>query len=87
MPILPLIADAQLRTLAWLDWAIVIGFVLISLAIGLYFSRRAQGSTEAYFKGGARMGWLLLGTSMVATAFAADTPLALSEWVVTKGLS
>ena len=71
---------------AW-DWAIILLFIAGSLAVGFALSRRARNSTQDYFKGGGNMGWLMLGTSMVATAFAADTPLALTGWVVTKGLS
>jgi Na+/proline symporter len=69
------------------DWIIIIGFILMSIGIGLYLSKRARGSSEQYFKGGGGMGWLLLGTSMVATTFAADTPLALTGWVVTAGVA
>jgi solute:Na+ symporter, SSS family len=71
---------------AW-DWAVILLFMAGSLGTGFYLSRRARHSTKDYFKGGGNMGWLLLGTSMVATAFAADTPLALTGWIVTKGLS
>lgn len=75
------------QPLAALDWAIILLFIAGSLAVGFFLSRRARNSTQDYFKGGGNMGWLMLGTSMVATAFAADTPLALTGWVVTKGLS
>ena len=80
-------AESLSQPLATWDWIIVFLFIAGSLAIGFYLSRRARHSTDDYFKGGGKMGWLLLGTSMVATAFAADTPLALTGWVVTKGLS
>jgi solute:Na+ symporter, SSS family len=75
------------QPLATLDWVIIALFILGSLAIGIFLARRARSSTDDYFKGGGNMGWLMLGTSMVATAFAADTPLALTGWVVTKGIS
>ena len=75
------------QPLSFLDWLIILLFVGGSLLIGFFLSRRARSSTEDYFKGGGNMGWFMLGTSMVATAFAADTPLALTGWVVTKGLS
>ncbi|MBN1476598.1 hypothetical protein JXA47_07595 [Candidatus Sumerlaeota bacterium] len=78
---------AEARGLKPADWIIIIGFILMSIGIGLYLSKRARGSSEQYFKGGGGMGWLLLGTSMVATTFAADTPLALTGWVVTKGVA
>ena len=75
------------QPLSLLDGLIVLLFIGGSLLIGYFLSRRARHSTDEYFKGGGNMGWFMLGTSMVATAFAADTPLALTGWVVTKGLS
>jgi SSS family solute:Na+ symporter len=75
------------QPLSFLDGLIVLLFIGGSLLIGYFLSRRARHSTDEYFKGGGNMGWFMLGTSMVATAFAADTPLALTGWVVTKGLS
>jgi len=70
-----------------IDWAIIIGYILLSVGIGLFLSRRGQRSTEEYFKSGGGTPWWLLGTSMVATTFAADTPLALAGFVVTTGIS
>ena len=79
--------EALAQPLATLDCVIIALFILGSLAIGIFLAKRARSSTNDYFKGGGNMGWLMLGTSMVATAFAADTPLALTGWVVTKGIS
>lgn len=70
-----------------LDWAIIAGFIAFSLAIGVIFSRRAHRSTKDYFKSGEGLPWWLLGTSMVATTFAADTPLALCGMVVAGGIA
>ena len=68
------------QPLSFLDGLIVLFFIGGSLLIGYFLSRRARHSTDEYFKGGGNMGWFMLGTSMVATAFAADTPLALALW-------
>lgn len=70
-----------------LDWWIVIVYLIGMIAIGVALSKRGRKSSEDYFKSGGGMPWWLLGTSMVATTFAADTPLALSGWVVTSGIS
>lgn len=70
-----------------LDWAIVITFIVGSVSLALYFSRRSQKNTKEYFISGAGTPWWLLGTSMVATTFAADTPLAISGWVRTSGIA
>ncbi len=68
------------------DWAVISLFFLITLGIGLYFSRRATGSMLEYFVAGRKMTWWLAGTSIVATSFAADTPLVISGWMRSVGL-
>lgn len=75
-----------LTPLAVWDWAIIGLFFLITLGIGLYFSRRATGSMLEYFVAGRKMTWWLAGTSIVATSFAADTPLVISGWMRSIGL-
>ncbi|NOZ57830.1 MAG: Na+:solute symporter [Calditrichaeota bacterium] len=72
--------------LTGLDWSIVAAYVVFSVAIGLYFSRRGTRSMSDYFASGRGVPWWLLGTSMVATTFAADTPLAISGLVVKQGI-
>src|SRR2546422_8946824 len=72
---------------ALLDWAAVVGYLLITLLLGLYFRRRSSQSTEDYFVSGRDVSWWLAGTSMVATTFAADTPLAVSGLVYTQGIA
>lgn len=69
------------------DWIIIAGYLVISLIFGLYFARRAGRSTQDFFLGGRNLPWWLAGLSMVATTFAADTPLAVTELVATKGVS
>ena len=59
----------------------------MSLLIGLYYARRAGRSTEEYFLSDRSMPWWLAGTSMVATTFAADTPLAVTEMVAKNGVA
>ncbi len=70
-----------------IDWVIILLYFIISLAIGIYFSKRAGGSIENFFLSGRKLGWLLAGTSMVATTFAADTPLAVTELVGQNGIA
>ncbi len=70
-----------------IDLGIIIGFILVVIIIGVVMSRVAQKSTKDYFTSGGKTPWWLLGTSMVATTFAADTPLQLAGWVVTSGVS
>lgn len=73
--------------LAWIDWFVIGGFVLISLAIGLYYKNRAGKSLTDYFLSGRNLPWYIAGISMVATTFAADTPLAVTELVAKNGIS
>lgn len=73
--------------LAPLDWVIIGLFLLISLAIGLSVSRRAGKNLESFFLGGRNLPWYIAGLSMVATTFAADTPLAVTELVGQSGIS
>ncbi|MBF0546242.1 MAG: Na+:solute symporter [Candidatus Riflebacteria bacterium] len=70
-----------------LDWAVIAGYFLINLLIGLYYRSRATKSTEEFFAGGRNVSWWLAGTSMVATTFAADTPLAVTGLVASYGIA
>ena len=69
-----------------LDLGIIIAYVLLTFCIGLYFSRRASRSTEEFFVSGRSLPWWIVGTSMVATTFAADTPLAVSGLTAKGGI-
>jgi Na+/proline symporter len=73
--------------LAAIDLAIVIAFLLVSLAIGLAVSRRAGSSHTEFFLSGRNMPWWLLGTSMVATTFSTDTPNLVTDIVRTNGVA
>ncbi len=73
--------------LSILDWVIVVAYLVLSLVIGLYYTKRAGSSFENYILGGRNMSWWLAGTSMVATTFAADTPLLVTELVIKNGIS
>ncbi len=70
-----------------IDWAIVVGYILFALGLGIYFSKRAGKNINEFFVSGRNLPWWLAGTSMVATTFAADTPLAVTELVVKDGIA
>tara|TARA_B110000091_G_C13812834_1_gene476099 strand:- start:939 stop:2666 length:1728 start_codon:yes stop_codon:yes gene_type:complete len=70
-----------------LDYGIIIGFFILSLFIGLWVSKKAGKNTSEYFLSGRNMPWWLLGVSMVATTFAADTPGLVTELVRKEGVS
>ncbi len=73
--------------LHWIDWVIIALYFVVSLFIGLYYAKQAGKNTESYFLGGRNLSWGLAGVSMVATTFAADTPLLVTELVVKNGIS
>ena len=74
-------------TLSAADWAAIVGYLLITLFLGLYFRSRSGKSTEDYFVSGRNVSWWLAGTSMVATTFAADTPLVVTGLVYANGVA
>jgi SSS family solute:Na+ symporter len=74
-------------TLTLLDWVVIAGYLLLMLALGIYFRRRSSLNTEEYFVSGRQVSWWLAGTSMVATTFAADTPLVVTGLVYTQGIA
>ncbi len=73
--------------LTLVDWLAIAAYFVANIAIGLYYRRRATGSTEEFFVGGRQVSWWLAGTSMVATTFAADTPLTVTGLVAASGIA
>ena len=73
--------------LSTLDWVIILAYLILSLGIGIVMSRKGGRSTGDFFLSGRRLPWYIAGTSMVATTFAADTPLAVTELVAEKGIA
>jgi len=76
-----------MSALATVDWVIIFGYVVMVIVLGIILSKRAQASMESYFVAGRKLPWWLLGTSIVATTFAADTPLAVSGLVRSRGIA
>ncbi|MBR9913801.1 MAG: Na+:solute symporter [Algicola sp.] len=70
-----------------LDWTIIIFFLLLFAGIGIYVSKQAGKDSKAFFLSGRNMPWWLLGVSMVATTFAADTPGLVTQLVRENGVS
>jgi len=70
-----------------IDWAIVIGYFALSMGIGLFFTKKGGESIEEYFLSGRNVSWWLAGASMVATTFAADTPLVVTGLVFNNGVA
>src|SRR5213593_3651668 len=70
-----------------IDWAIVAAYFILSVGIGLYFTKRGGESLNEYFLSGRQVPWWLAGASMVATTFAADTPLVVTGLVAAHGVA
>ena len=73
--------------LGTIDWIIIILFFVITMTIGLLVSKRAGRSAEDFFLSGRNMPWWLLGVSMVATTFSADTPNLVTDIVRQNGIA
>lgn len=73
--------------LDFFDWVIIISFFIVSLGIGLYASKTAGKNAKEFFLSGRNMPWWLLGVSMVATTFAADTPNLVTDIVRQNGVA
>jgi solute:Na+ symporter, SSS family len=70
-----------------IDWAIIAAFFVVSMLIGVLTSRKAGSSAKEFFLSGRNMPWWLLGVSMVATTFSADTPNLVTDIVRKNGVS
>jgi SSS family solute:Na+ symporter len=73
--------------LNWLDWFWIALYFVANAAVGFYYRARAGKSVDEFFLSGRNVPWWLAGTSMVATTFAADTPLAVTGMVARGGIA
>ncbi len=70
-----------------IDWVIIVAYLMLSLYIGFRYKNQAGKSLSDFFLGGRNMPWFVAGISMVATTFAADTPLWVAEVIAQHGIS
>ncbi len=73
--------------LSAIDWTIVVAYFALSMGIGLFFTKKGGENIEEYFLSGRNVPWWLAGASMVATTFAADTPLVVTGLVAAHGVA
>src|SRR6056297_641356 len=71
----------------WIDYTVIASYIAIMVIVGYYSQKRGQEDLEDYFTGGKNLPWWLIGVSMVATTFAADTPLAVTGIIATEGIA
>jgi Na+/proline symporter len=74
-------------SLSSIDWVIIVGYCLFAVSVGIYFAGRAGKDTQSFFISSRNLPWWLAGTSMVATSFASDTPLAITGLVAKHGIA
>jgi Na+/proline symporter len=74
-------------SLTFLDWAIVAAYFALSIGIGFAFTKKGGESLEQYFVAGRNVPWWLAGSAMIATTFAADTPLVVTGLVASHGVA
>jgi SSS family solute:Na+ symporter len=74
------------RTLATLDYAVIVAYLVIVFAMGVVLTKKAGESVENFFVGGRGMPWWLIGVSMAATNFSIDTPISITGFVGTEGI-
>jgi len=74
------------RTLATLDYVVIISYLAIVFAMGVVLTKRAGQSVENFFVGGRGMPWWLIGVSMAATNFSIDTPISITGFVGKEGI-
>ena len=76
-----------MRQLETIDYSVILVYFVLSLVIGLYYSKKASKSVEEYFLSGRSFSWWLIGVSMIATNFSIDTPLAATKFIVKNGVA
>jgi len=73
-------------TLATVDYVIILGYMAFAVGVGIVLTRKASESSENYFLGGRNLPWWLVGISMIASSYASDTPLVVTEMIRQFGL-
>lgn len=72
--------------LVLLDWIVIILYLVVSIFIGVFLIKHKNSNITDFFVAGRSLPWWLLGTSIAATWFATDAPLAVTALVRTKGI-
>ncbi|MCK5520151.1 MAG: sodium:proline symporter, partial [Candidatus Marinimicrobia bacterium] len=76
-----------MQNLHALDISVIVLFFIVIFSIAAYYSKQAGKDTGEFFLSGRNMPWYIAGTAMVATTFAADTPLAVTELIAKNGIA
>lgn len=80
-------SDRPIEAMELIDWLIVLLYLVLTMGVGLYLSRRGSKNLEEFFVSGRSLPWWLAGTSMAATTFSIDTPLYVSGVIGERGIA
>ncbi|MFT6013230.1 MAG: SSS family solute:Na+ symporter, partial [Chitinophagales bacterium] len=69
-----------------LDWIIFGVYLIFVFLLGIWASKKASTGIESYFVADRNLPWWWLGISIIATTFAADTPLAVTGITAKNGI-
>ena len=69
-----------------IDIAVLAIYIAFAIGVGFFLRQRASADVDSFFLAGRKLPWWVVGTSMVATTFAADTPLVITGWVRDDGI-
>ncbi|AJR15602.1 sodium:solute symporter family protein [Leptospira interrogans] len=72
---------------SFIDWFFIFMYLFFAFTAGILLSPKAGKSLVSYFVADRKLPWWWLGTSMVATTFAADTPLVITGFIAADGIS
>jgi Na+/proline symporter len=75
-----------MQYLATTDYVIIVASLIVQIAVGLYFTKKGSADMDAFFLSGRSLTWYVAGVSMIATSFAADTPLWVTSLVRNHGI-
>ena len=78
---------SKIKNMASLDWIIFISYLFIVFIIGIWVSKKSSTGIESYFVADRTLPWWWLGISIIATTFAADTPLAVTGITAKTGIA
>ena len=75
------------ESLGYLDTFIIGVFFVITIGLGLVFSRKTDTTKKDYFLGSGDLGWITIGCSLFATNISSEHFLGLASAGASKGLS
>ena len=73
-------------TLSIVDTLIIAAYIVATLAIGVWMSKRASKNMKSYFLGGNKLSWWALGLSNASGQFDISGTMLMVSWLFVYGL-